>query len=477
MRRGAGLAAALWVAFWAAGSPPALPAPLSLPEDPYFGSVGSWGESYQDQWAIQRVGFTGDAESAWHLVETDAEPVVVAVIDTGLDWHHLDLDWKNLWRNPEEVPDNGVDDDRNGFVDDVIGWDFVGGGNKPWDYDGHGTMVAGIIAATWNNGAGIAGINPFARIMVVKALNTFGHARASNVAHAVVYATDNGARIINLSVGGKGITRVERRAIEYAEAKGVLVVVAAGNDGKDVSGYGPAGLDSVVTVASTDLEDRRAPFSNWGRLVDVAAPGLDVLSLRARRTDTLRDLPDSPYEPGSAYVGEDRRYYRSSGTSFSAPIVAGVASLLFSQDASRTAAQVKQMLLQSARDVGTPGFDRHTGYGLVDARAALRASPAFFVESRIASVEATRVDGGLFVAVVGTADADRFESARVEIGRGKDPESFERVGSPLVEPVRSDVLALIPAGALSGAPEWTLRVMTVHRGGPTREARFVLTVE
>src|SRR5690606_10808382 len=177
---------------------------------------GGWTQSYDDMWAIKRVGFTADRDSAWKLVKPDAKPVTVAVIDTGVDWNHLDLSWDNIWRNTREIPDNGLDDDGNGYVDDIIGWDFFANGNKPWDHDGHGTFVAGVIAARWNNGAGLAGINPKARIMVIKAINNFGHSRASYLAEGIVYAADNGARVINLSVGGKNLTRVEQAAIDYA---------------------------------------------------------------------------------------------------------------------------------------------------------------------------------------------------------------------------------------------------------------------
>lgn len=182
--------------------------------DPYFVGKGSWKQTYDDQWAIKRVGLTNGPGSAWDLVGPDPQPIVVAVIDTGLDWNHLDFDWTNIWKNENEVPDNGVDDDNNGFIDDIIGWNFYDRSNNPWDHDGHGTIVSGIIAARQNNGVGMAGINPYARIMVLKALNSFGHSRASYLAAAIVYAVDNGARVINMSVGGKEITAIEREAID-----------------------------------------------------------------------------------------------------------------------------------------------------------------------------------------------------------------------------------------------------------------------
>lgn len=454
-------------------------AALDPPTDPHFLAKGSWGQAWDDQWGLHRVGLTSGPDSAWRRVTGGAE-VVVAVIDTGLDWHHLDLAPENLWRNPGEIPGNGVDDDGNGYVDDVIGWDFYGNDGKPWDHDGHGTFVAGIIAAAWNNGAGIAGINPKARIMVLKALNNFGHSRASYLAEALTYAADHGARVINLSVGGRGTTEVEREAIRYAWSRGAVVVVAAGNKSVDTADYGLAAVPESLVVAATGFDDERAPFSNWGAQVDLAAPGMDILSLRARRTDLMRDLPGVEYQPGAAYVGADRRYYRTSGTSFAAPIVAGVASLLFTQDPSLTNEDVVRILLHSARDVEQPGVDQYTGYGLVDARAALAhlaEKPEFFVTARIRDVAVASRDGGQVVRVLGTADADGFRRAWLELGAGREPTAWKRVGAELEAPVRDGVLGEIPAREFAGSPVWQLRLVTEHRDGSRREARFLLDLE
>jgi subtilisin family serine protease len=230
---------------------------LAPPDNRYFTGEGSWGQKYPDQWALQRIGFDASLKSAWRLVKRDAKPVVVAVIDTGLDWNHKNIAWDNIWRNPKEIAGNGIDDDKNGFVDDVIGWDFFERSNKPWDHDGHGTFVAGIIAGRWDDKDGIAGINPFVRLMILKGINNFGHTRGSYLAEAITYAADNGARVINLSVGGKDISDVAQAAIDYAYSKGVVIVVAAGNEAVDIRTYGVAASDKVITVASTpDRRDR-----------------------------------------------------------------------------------------------------------------------------------------------------------------------------------------------------------------------------
>jgi subtilisin family serine protease len=444
------------------------------PPDPLMQGAGSWGQEHDDQWAIKRVGLTLEADSAWAAVGPDAQPVTVAVIDTGLDWNHLDFSYDNIWKNPGEVADNRIDDDGNGYVDDIIGWDFLAGTNNPWDHDGHGTIVAGVIAADTGNDIGVAGINPHARIMVLKALNAFGHTRASYVAEAIVYAADNGARVINLSVGGPTLTRIETAAIAHARARGVVVVVAAGNEGVNVAEFGLAGADGVITVGATNLDDSHPNFSNWGPGVDIAAPGVDVLSLRARRTDTMLGIKDVPYEAGAAYVGEDRRYYRVSGTSFSAPIVAGVASLILSARPDLTAAQVETILIQSAEDIQTPGVDQFSGAGMVDARAALAMDPNVHVEAAITGLEVVQGPAGPVVRVQGTAGADRFRTARIDIGRGERPTAFTIVLPEVA--AGAGVLGDIPADAFRGAPVWTVRLTVTHADGRTREARYVLDV-
>ncbi len=446
-----------------------------IASDPLYQSKGAWQQRHDNQWAIKRVGLTAGRESAWNNLGKQPKPVVVAVIDSGLDWNHLDIDWKNLWRNAKEIPDNGVDDDQNGYVDDIIGWDFYGRHNKPWDHDGHGTVVAGIIAAAHNNKVGIAGINPHARIMVLKALNSFGHSRASYLAKAIVYAVDNGARIINMSVGGKNITTAEKEAVKYAISKGVLVVVASGNKGIDVKDYGIAGLESVLTVGATDLKDKRAVFSNWGAQIDIAAPGIDVLSLRARRTDTMRDIPGVKYVNGANYVGKDKRYYRASGTSFAAPIVTGVASLVLSKHPELSGAEVAQILKQTADDVDIPGIDQYSGYGIVNAGKALEAKAGFFVTAHIAGVQVAKGKKGPVVQVLGTANADQFKKATISIGAGENPANWKTIDK-VKKPVKDGLLGVIKANELRKSKIWIIRLTVEHKNGKTQEFRFRLSL-
>ncbi len=438
----------------------------------YMTAAQSPVKSVDDQWGLERVGLTGDEPA----LDEFAKPVVVAIVDTGIDWNHLDFSWDNLWKNDDEIPGNGIDDDGNGYVDDIIGWNFSGQNNMPWDYDGHGTFVAGIIAATQGNDAGIDGINGSAKIMVLKAVNNFGRTRASFVAQAIVYAADNGAQLVNLSVTGPGFPQIVQDAVDYAVSKGVLVVTAAGNRAEDITFAQPALLRGVMTVAATNADDERAMFSNVGAAIDIAAPGVDIVSLRARATDFMFDSAETSYIQGDAFLGDDTRYYRSTGTSFAAPIVTGVASLLLANNPGLSPAELKRVLEQSARDVGTPGRDTFTGFGIVDAKAALAADPNFFIDAEIPFVRPIEVEGQRFMQVAGVANAEQFAGATLEIGEGKDPQGWTPVGSPLVEPVPGGELGRVPAEQLSASPTWTVRLTVEHQNGRKREVRYVVEV-
>lgn len=442
--------------------------------DPYLASRGSWGQSYDDQWALKQIGMAaGPAATA----PASGAPVTVAVIDTGVAWNHVDLGPDQLWVNPREAAANGKDDDANGYVDDVVGWNFIDRNNLPWDFNGHGTLVAGIIASSRDNGAGIAGVNPGARIMVLKAMDEKGRGPASAVAEAIVYAASNGARVINLSAGGRMLTRTEYLAIEFAWSRGAVVVVAAGNEGIDLTDYGPGGLPRALTVTATDTADRRVAESNFGANIDLAAPGVDVLGPRAIGTDLLVSARARNYHRGANVVGPDAGYIRATGTSFAAPLVAGTASLLLAANPALSPLQVERMLLHSARDIEAPGVDHLTGYGRLDATAALAADPAFFVEANIARVAAAMAGQEQVLEVFGTADADRLQGARLEYAAGENPGAWKRAGAELRAPLRDALLGRIPASELRTAPVWTLRIVAMHANGRERESRFRLALK
>ncbi|GJL82223.1 MAG: hypothetical protein DHS20C01_18570 [marine bacterium B5-7] len=439
------------------------------PSDTYFSSTGSIRDGLEDQWGLSTIGFSIKGSGLW---PEQASPTIVAIIDSGLDLTHPDLR-NRIWINTEEIADNALDDDDNGIVDDVYGWNFVSDNNNTQDANGHGTLVAGIIGATTDNGIGIAGINPWAKLLPIKVTNYQGNGNSVDLAAAIGYAVSMGARVINVSLGGEEFSEVEYDAVRFANDNGVLVVVAAGNQAKDTAEFWPAGLNGVVTVAAVSAGNTHARYSNWGDAVDIVAPGSEILSLRARHTDPMI-FADDNYSPGSNIVGPERILYHATGTSFAAPHVAGVASLLFSINPKLTATQVKRMILQSARDIETPGVDQFTGYGLLDAAAALSADPRFFIESSIDGVEL--VSSGKAIRVLGSALADKFKSAVVELGKGDTPSKWKSVGSKITQPVSNGILVDIETRNFKGAKQWTLRLTTRHENGKKREVRFLLTL-
>ena len=353
------------------------------PNDPFFTSSGSWGQKFPDLWGVHNI----QAEQAWDL--STGAGVIVAVIDTGLA-DHPDIH-DNIWTNPVEIPDNGIDDDGNGYIDDVHGWLFlpeIGPSKGPtelFDGIGHGTHVAGTIAAAGNNGQGIVGVAWQAKVMPLGIFEeTFGTTTSDASAGALAYAVQNGADIVNMSFGGPGDSFLVRDAIDYAAAHGLVLVAAAGNDSIDASTQYPARYDPVIAVAAVDHLDQPSFFSNFGGKIELAAPGGgdtgprsifepfdSVLSLaaggdcsndafRACVLDARRELP-APVSNGTAFL------LRLAGTSMAAPHVSATAALILSRHPEFTVEQVRQALRDGADDLGPPGRDARYGYGRLNA--------------------------------------------------------------------------------------------------------------
>ena len=370
------------------------------PNDPYLSSNGSWGQSYDDLWGVKTV----SAPAAWQT--STGSGIVVAVVDTGIDYEHPDLAC-NVWTNSAETAGNGKDDDGNGYVDDIRGWNFVNNTNDVTDDHGHGTHVAGTIAACGNNGIGVIGIAWQARIMPVKALNKAGYGLDSDLANAIVYAANNGADIISNSWGAEGTSQTIADAIAYAYNLGALIVAAAGNDGGDARNFSPANLPQVITVAATAPSGDLATFSNSGPKIDVAAPGVDILSLRANGTSM------------GAAVGTD--YTRASGTSMAAPHVSGVAALVLSEHPTYTNEQVRADLRVSAADLGTSGFDLTYGYGRVNAAAALTVNGPLEAKIQAIQYASNPLDP---IGISGVARGAGFARYTLEYGSGTQPTSW-----------------------------------------------------
>lgn len=283
-----------------------------VPNDPYFAS----------QWHHAKI----ESAAAWdHQRGTG---VTVAIIDTGTNCSHADLAGKC-----------------------VAGYDYVNRDNNPADDQGHGTHVAGIAAMLTNNGVGGAGVGWDSLIMPVKVLDRTGNGGHSAIASGITFAADNGADVINLSLGGFFTSSTLRNAVEYAIGRGVVVVAAAGNENTSNPSY-PAAYNGVIGVAATSQSDQRASFSNYGNTIDIAAPGVAIQS--------------------TVMTGG---YQAWSGTSMASPVAAGLAALLVAQNPSRTPAQIEQILEQTADDLGESGWDPNFGWGRINARRALTFAP------------------------------------------------------------------------------------------------------
>lgn len=279
--------------------------------DPYFGN----------EWHLAKI----QAPSAWD-VTTGTASTVIAVIDTGANFSHPDLQGKLL-----------------------PGYDFVNSDNDPSDDNGHGTGVAGTAAAASNNSTGVASIAWACPVMPLKALDASGSGSYSNIAKAINYAADNGARVINMSLGGSSNSSTLQNAVNYAWNKGVVLIAAAGNNGNDTPVY-PGACKNVVAVSATNSSDVITSWSSYGSYVDISAPGESILTT----------------------WGSDYAYV--SGTSFSSPVTAATTALMISIQPKLTNSQTVDLLLKNADDLGAAGYDVYYGYGRVNASRAVYAA-------------------------------------------------------------------------------------------------------
>ncbi|MBX7151510.1 S8 family serine peptidase [bacterium] len=330
---------------------------------------------FNDLWSMNNTGQSGgksdadiDAVEAWNF--QTGKRIKIGVIDTGIDWNHEDLK-ENIWINPGEDIDhdgkltsndqNGIDDDGNGFIDDIVGWDFVNNDNQPYDDIGHGTHVAGTIAAVANNGKGVAGIAWSAQLIALKFLGKRG-GRVSDAVQAIDYATMMGAKITNNSWGGSGYSRALYDAIEAANHAGCLFMAAAGNDGWDNAVFSqfPANyaLDNIISVAATNRQDVLAGFSNYGKtIVDLAAPGDEIIST----------VPNN-------------KYAKYSGTSMATPLVTGAAALLWSENPQLPHWRIKEILLETADKLNSLESKVVTGARLNVLQALLETHTSVIVD-------------------------------------------------------------------------------------------------
>lgn len=423
------------------------------PNDPYYASSGSWGQDFQDLWGLHRI----DTSSAWDIT-TGSTDIVVAVIDTGVDYNHPDIA-ANMWINTDEIPGNGIDDDNDGFIDNIYGADFRNNDGDPLDGGGHGTHCAGIISAVGNNDLGVVGVNWQTKIMAVKGLSNGGSGSSDTLAAALIWAADQGADVLSDSWGVSIRTPslpVMEDAVHYADNLGCVVVFAAGNSYDDVQYICPQNMPEVITVAAIDPYGNQATFTNWGEQVAVCAPGVDILSLRANGTDMYGD--------GTHIVGENYMY--ASGTSMACPHVAGLAALLLAANPTLTPDVIKTVMQQTGDQVDS----RRPIGPLINAGDALfgvKRGVAWFDLPDYANVSG-------IITILGTANGTLFESYALEYGEGYAPTTWTMIATSTT-PITDGTLGSLD---VTGLPEGTymVRLQVMYDGGLVKTLNHLMVV-
>lgn len=390
--------------------------------DYFYRTKSSWGQSYDDLWGLKKI----QADRAWDY--SQGEGVVVAVVDSGIDYNHPDL-WDNIWVNPGVVSDRNQDgkinlDDldlnANKFIEpgevvnDAFGYDFINNDIDPMDDYGHGTHISGIIAAVKDNNIGIAGVAPKAKILPVKALDDGGSGTIASLSISVIYASIY-ADISNNSWGIEGLIEQEtsdgstiKDAFDTAAQVGMISFVAAGNEKKDAILSYPARYSNVITVSSSAFNDEKSSFSNYGSVVDIAAPGggNDGKDESSSRRNILSTLPESSTigRGDGAFKIKDltistrpelNSYYRLAGTSMSTPFAAGVAALIKSKHPEYEFDDIRNIITQKSDRVLTGRF--YYGAGRLNALKSVTAvtPPAFLEFINISNLFAENIIKGI----------------------------------------------------------------------------------
>ncbi len=369
----------------------------------------------QNQWGLEKI----KAFDAWDITE-GSDSVLLAIIDTGIDYLHPDLHNK-IKLNPGEMGtdanghdkrSNGIDDDNNGFIDDYQGWDFTdrvgfpfdsSGGdylnwdNNPMDEYGHGTFIAGIAAAETNNFTGIAGTAPDIKILNLRSFDPGGYGEEDDVAAAILYAVQMGARVINMSFGDNSFSYVLRDVIRYAYSRNIVLVGSAGNSGSNEPHY-PSGYSEVICVGNSTQGDYRSSNSNYGSTLDLMAPGTQIFTTAMNN--------------GYAYV---------SGTSASSPFVSAAAALILSMNPFSNE-EVKQILKSTSDDIETPGWDLYTGAGRLDLFNALNVgAPSIIKFENPEQDYSTSQDS---IQIIATILSPYFVNYQLDYGYGLNPDDW-----------------------------------------------------
>lgn len=434
-------------------------------------------DGMKQQWGLQAV----SAESAWQ--KATGKGVIVGVVDTGIDFYHEDLKHK-LWINsaedinhngtfepwPDTVKINGVsgdldgiDQDGNGFPDDVIGYDFVnqsilGTGDWsfrdaiPYDENGHGTNVSGVIAAERGNGLGVVGVAYDAKIMTLRAFDATGNSEDADVASAIVYGAMNGANVMNMSFGDVYFSPIVQDALHFAYSMGVVLVASSGNDG-GTDRHFPSNYNEVIAVGATMPDDKLWFRTVNGSLLDLTAPGVNIFT-------TVR---------GDSYGA-------ATGTSLSSPFVSAVAALVKQIHHDYSPEEIRGVLQATCDDLGAKGWDIEFGAGRLNAFFAVNSPSATLCEL-ISPVNEQEFRTKSKISVLGSAISPIFSSYQLFYGKGKEPNEWVTITQPVLSQKIRDTLGSFDAFATAGDTlEFTLRLILTETNGKTLERRSRFSV-
>ncbi|MFC2130497.1 S8 family serine peptidase [Bacteroidota bacterium] len=429
---------------------------------------------YKKQWALDNI----NVQQAWQ--KATGKGVLVGVVDTGIDYYHPDL-INRIWINTkEDINNNGrfdpwssdilvddisgdlnnIDDDGNGYADDVIGYDFVDqtitniGESRdidpiPDDENGHGTSVSGVIAAENNNGIGITGIAYDSRIITIRAFDATGNGESDDIAAGIVYAALQGAKALNFSFGEIYISSIVHDAIKFAFANGVVMAASSGNNNWTIRHY-PSDYDEVISVGASTRDNKRGSLSNYGNRLALVAPGLKIL------TTTL-----------------DSGYAEKSGTSFSAPHVVASAALLFDLDSTLTPDDVSGILQVSANDGGDNGWDIEFGSGILDAGAAVNTIGKSNITINSPRNESYIDRNENSLAIIGSTICPMFDSYQVFYGEGERPLYWTQISEEIPNRKLNDTLAVLNLTTLKDTT-YTIRLKINLKNNNSIEKRLYI---
>ena len=425
----------------------------------------------ENQWGLKKIGALKTFELINNLT-FELNDILVAIIDTGIDDEHPDLE-ANIYLNDGEIGIdaqgndmrfNGIDDDNNGFIDDFKGFDFVDKNinienpteddykdwdNQPEDEHGHGTNIAGIIGAEINNNIGISGIAPNIKILNLRAFDATGNGEDDDVASAIIYAVNAGAKVINMSFGDDKFSYLLQDAIKYAYENGVTLVASSGNSSSDMPHY-PSSFTEVISVGASDENDYVASFSNYGSTLDLVAPGVSILT-----------------------TTNDGTYGSVSGTSAAAPFVTGSAAFLLGFKNFETE-EIKQILKSTATDINSTDWDLNSGAGRLNLFKAITTLTPGIIRINSPSQDFATFSDTLAINL--TVISPYFRSFELQYGIGFNPDTWKEIAVKGNQQIFNEEAAILD---ISGFPDtvYTLRLIVNLTNENNQEERINFYVD